>query len=211
MAMLIFIDESGDTGRKLGEGSTSFFVVSLVVFDDLEQAQACDQRIDLLRKELGLDNKFEFHFKKNRDEIREAFLEAVSRYNFLYFSIVINKDPVKLYGEVFNHKVSFYKYACNLVFANALPILSRSIVTLDKCGTPRFKTELRKYLSDKVDDNGKPIIRKLKQEDSGRNNLLQLADYVSGVVNRKVQKKKKWEKYYKFIAPREMSLEIWPK
>ncbi len=61
----------------------------------------------------------EFHFKRNSDRIRRAFLEAVAPYNFFYYGIVINKDPKKLWGKGFKSKESFYKYACGLVFENA--------------------------------------------------------------------------------------------
>ena len=36
--MLVFIDESGDTGRKLEKGSSKFFVVALVIFEDHDEA-----------------------------------------------------------------------------------------------------------------------------------------------------------------------------
>ena len=50
--MLVFIDESGDSGLKIGEGSSRYFTVALVVFEDREEATACDQRIELLKREL---------------------------------------------------------------------------------------------------------------------------------------------------------------
>ena len=31
--MLIFLDESGDAGFKFGQGSSSHFVIALVIFD----------------------------------------------------------------------------------------------------------------------------------------------------------------------------------
>ena len=40
--MLVFVDESGDPGMKLGTGATPFFTVALVVFEDHEEAAACD-------------------------------------------------------------------------------------------------------------------------------------------------------------------------
>ena len=43
-------------------GSSRFFVVTAVLFEDNEEAEMCDKRIDELRAELGLSEKFEFHF-----------------------------------------------------------------------------------------------------------------------------------------------------
>lgn len=44
--MLVFIDESGDTGLKLDKGSSKYFVITLVTFEDNEEALLCDQRIE---------------------------------------------------------------------------------------------------------------------------------------------------------------------
>ena len=89
--MLVFIDESGDSGFKLNSGSSEYFTVALVVFNDLEEANACDNRIQLLKRELGKPEKWEFHFKENSNKIRELFIKAVTKYEFFYYSIVINK------------------------------------------------------------------------------------------------------------------------
>lgn len=90
--MLVFIDESGDSCLKIDKGSSRFFTISLVVFEDNDEATACDQRITLLKRELGWSNNDEFHFKWNSDKVREAFLQAVRPYNFFYYGIVINKE-----------------------------------------------------------------------------------------------------------------------
>ena len=55
--MLVFIDESGDPGLKLHEGSSAYFIISLVVFEDHDEAIACDQKIQLLKRELGRGNE----------------------------------------------------------------------------------------------------------------------------------------------------------
>ena len=89
--MLVFIDESGDAGLKIKKGSSKFFTVSLVVFEDNEEAIACDQRIELLKREIGWVKPDEFHFKRNSDRVRRAFLGAVAPYNFFYYGIVINR------------------------------------------------------------------------------------------------------------------------
>ncbi len=89
--MLVFIDESGDPGLKLEQCSSRFFTITLVVFEDHNEAIACDQRIELLKKEVGWDGASEFHFKRNSDKIRRSFLQAVATYSFFYYSIVSTK------------------------------------------------------------------------------------------------------------------------
>ncbi len=57
--MLVFVDESGDPGLKLDKGSSKYFIVTLVVFEDPKDAEDLDLRIRLLRKEFGFHHKFE--------------------------------------------------------------------------------------------------------------------------------------------------------
>lgn len=210
--MLVFIDESGDTGRKIGYGSSLYFVITLLLFEDKEEAVACDQRINLLRRELELPPDFEFHFAVNSERIRFAFLNAIQPYHCVFFSVVIDKDPSKLWGPGFVTKQSFYQYACHMVFANALPYLRNATVILDKSGSPDFRNRLAKYLRDRLNNrSGDPIIKKLKQQRSSSNNLLQLADYISGVVSRKAQEKGDWKKYYRYISSKQMWVQLWPK
>jgi len=210
--MLVFIDESGDPGLKIEKGSSRFFTVSLVIFEDKEEALACDQRITLLKRELGWEENSEFHFKRNSDKIRRAFLQAVVPYNFFYYGIVINKAPEKLWGEGFRNKSSFYKYACSLVFQNAKDKLENSTVAIDQSGNLDFRRQLAKYLRRKLNEEGKKLIKKVKMQRSRGNNLLQLADYIAGVINRSVQGRKKFaEEYRKIIAHREIYVQTWPK
>ncbi len=42
--MLVFIDESGDIALKVNQNSSPFFVVSLVIFEDHEEANRYGQR-----------------------------------------------------------------------------------------------------------------------------------------------------------------------
>jgi hypothetical protein len=209
--MLVFLDESGDTGRKIGKGSSDYFIVSLVIFEDNGEALSCDQRIGLLRKELKYPENYEFHFADNSKRVRELFLQSVAPYHFTVFSVAINKDPTKLYGAGFDVKESFYKYACNMVFTNAKPYLDHATVIIDKSGSPTFISNLRKYLRDRMNDEKRVHIKKIKVQDSKTNNLIQLVDYVCGVTGRKLNAKADWKNYWKYISTKIIAEETWPK
>src|SRR3989344_2274372 len=203
--MLVFVDESGDPGFKLERGSSRFFTVALVAFEDDDEALACDQRIALLRRELRWPEDSEFHFKRNSDRVRRLFPQAIAPYNFFYYGIVLNKDPNKLWGEGFRNKESFYKYACSLVFENAREKLERATAVMDKSGNLDFRRQLARYLVRKTKEKNSRAIRKLKMQRSSSNNLLQLTDYIAGVLNRSVEGKKKFaDDYRRMIAHREI-------
>ena len=57
--MLVFIDESGDAGIKLESGSSPYFTVTLLIFEDHDEATAADARITLLKREMGFPDYFE--------------------------------------------------------------------------------------------------------------------------------------------------------
>lgn len=209
--MLVFIDESGDPGLKLESGSTDYFIITLVAFEENEEALATDQRIQLLKRELNFSPEFEFHFNKVKGAYREAFLSAVAGFGWFYFSMVINKR--KLTGAGFKFKESFYKYACGLVFENAKPYLDNATVVIDGSGSREFRRELGTYLRRRINDKkgDSRFIGKIKLQDSHSNNLLQLADMVCGAVARNYSQKEDAETYRRLIAHREIYVQFWPK
>ena len=107
--MLVFVDESGDPGLKLNQGSSKYFIVTLVVFEDVQDALDLDERIKLLRKELQFSAQFEFKFNRLHPDYRIKFLESISPYSFLYFGIVVFVCLVR----VFNLKVPFTNILVN--------------------------------------------------------------------------------------------------
>lgn len=209
--MLVFIDESGDPGMKLAGGSSPHFIVTLLAFEDNDEALAADQRIGLLKRELRFPDHFEFHFNQLRPDYREAFLKAVSPYDWFYFSIVINKE--KLTGKGFQFPDSFYKYTCSLVFENAKQYLNEATVVIDGSGSRQFRRELSSYLRKRVNDpkEGARYIHQVKLQDSQKNHLLQMADMVCGAVARSFKEKKDSQVYRQLVSHREMYVQLWPK
>lgn len=209
--MLVFIDESGDPGMKCGGGSSRLFTVTLLAFEDNAEALAADQRIGLLKRELGFPDHFEFHFNKLRPEFRESFLKAVSPYEWFYYSIVINKE--KLTGKGFQFPDSFYKYTFSLVFENAKPYLNEATVVIDGSGSRQFQRQLSTYLRKKVNNpnDSSRFIRKIKVQDSRNNHLIQMADMVCGAVARSFSEKEDARVCHSLISHREMYVQFWPK
>ena len=210
LIMLIFIDESGDPGLKVYAGSSQYFVIALVGFENYEEASAVDDRISSLRREHGFPENFEFHFNKLKPAYRRLFLEAVAPYNFFYFGVVI--DKAKLMEREFQLKESIHTHACGLLLEDAKPRLNRAIVIVDGTESKRFRQEFKSYLVRRLkDDSGQCFIKKVRIHNSTTNNLLQLADAIVGAVARSFTAKKDAGEYRSLIAHREIKVEIWPK
>ncbi len=123
----------------------------------------------------------------------------------------LNKDPGKLIGPGFDVMGSLYKYAARITFENARPYLTDASVIIDRSGDKKFRDELAIYLRRRIrDENDRSLIRKLKLQDSTKNNLLQLADYVASISNRAICGKLDGVGYRRHLAHHEISFRVWP-
>jgi len=211
--MLVFVDESGDTGFKLGSGSSEQFTITLVVFAENEQAEAASHRIDALRTELGLSEdsrKGEFHFNDSSNSQREAFLTAVSIFGFSIFSVTINKTG--LASEGISSKSAFYNFVCGLAFDNAKNYLTEANIVIDSTAGKEFKQQLGKYIRQRMNELGNErCIKQIRMKPSHTENLLQLADMVCGAIVRDCHEdKRKPSKFRNIIRHREVSVLMWP-
>lgn len=208
--MLIFIDESWDSWFKFSKWSSEFFTISLVVFNDNDEAIACDKAIEQLRNQLNKGN-YEFHFWDNSDTVKEKFFQTVLPFNFYYYGFVLNKKNI--YGQWFKDKNSFYKVITWYIFENAKDKLDNAKIIIDKSWNSDFRKSLSKYLKTKMNDEGKKRIREVKMQESHKNNLIQLADYVASWINRQYSTnlKRKKKDFIKIINIREMHIQFWPK
>ena len=211
--MLAFVDESGDTGRKILNRSSKYFVVAVVLFRENEDAHACDAAIKRLRRSLNLPARYEFHYAENSIKVKEAFLKAVSSQRFEYFAFAVDKgtmDDARL-ETAFNE--GLYEFAVRGAFEIAKPQLAGNVsVTIDERGGRRFRNEIAAHLRNHItDDAGNAIIGKLSTRRSSGDNLLQLADYVAGITNRMLRgQAQELELRRRYLLSHEASREVWP-
>lgn len=208
--MLVFVDESGDTGFKFGRGSSRYFTLTLVLFRTAEAASACDRAIANLKQQAKRTR--EYRFASCNHATRMRFLNCVRDHSFEYASIVINKR--KLYGKGFQHKNSCIKCSMKYVFRNVAHLLSNAKVVVDSNGDRDFRRTLQSYLKREIRPDGKcsPIV-KVESKPSHRDNLIQLADMICGSVARSFDTTAKGsDQYRKTIRPgHEHSVQFWPR
>lgn len=178
---LIFIDDSGDPGFKIQKGSSSVFVIALVIFDDALVAEEVSLAVKKLRRELIFPDSMEFKFHKSRLQVKKKFLQTVARYNFRIRAIVVKKDTI--YSNFLRtSKESFFNYVMMQVLKHSAKYLKDAKLKFDKRGEKRIRNELRAYLSHKLDIRNKHIFSDLKFVDSKQNTLIQVADMVAGCI-----------------------------
>lgn len=176
--VLVLIDESGDPGFKLVRGSTSHFVMAMVIFDDEAIAEQTSEAIRTLRAELRM--KTEFKFAKCHAHVKDAFFDCVCRYRFRVRALVVNKS--RIYSDSLRtRKELFYNQFVKLLLQHDNGALRDARIKIDGSGNRQFRQELNAYLRRQL-DAGK--VHSIKFAESHRDNLIQLADMVAGAILR---------------------------
>jgi hypothetical protein len=184
--MLIFLDEAGDTGFKLGEGSSEYFVVMLVLVPSSQIAEDLGHRIQNIRRELKWSK--EFHFSKTPDKVRDTFLRTMASVATLRFrAIVVPKD--KVYSEFLRDSdEGFYNYIVKLVLEHDGGRIRDAKLFIDKRGPKVWRHALASYLRRQLNSSQQRKILQVSQKDWKENSLVQLADMYCGALYRQINK-----------------------
>ena len=210
--MLAFVDESGDTGRRITNNSSRYLVVAIVIFRSNNDAQACDDAIGQLRADFGLRSNYEFHYAHNSSRIKEAFLRKVSPQRFGYCTFAVNKAPQLMSDAGLEYGNVLYKFAILKTLELSMPYLDNATVTVDNSNERKSKNNLSSYLRRNVHGQvERQVIKRVRMQDSAGNNLLQLSDYVAGIVNRALQGKHRETNFLRqYLMAHEISKVVWP-
>jgi len=206
--MLVFIDDSGDPGFKLDRGSTAYFVIAMVIFDDELEAEKTAVAIKELKRKIGFSDNTEFRFFKTRKDIRVKFLEAVKPFNFKVRCLVVDKSIIRS-QELRNNKDSFYAYFIKEVLQYSSGSVINAKIRIDGSGDRIFRKNFFTYLRRELNNQEKSIMKNCKMVDSKSNVLIQIADMIAGSINRSCNPDKKDKNVYKKIIQKHIEDE-WP-
>ncbi len=181
--ILVSLDESGDPGSITKGGSSPLFVVGLAVFTTEGSAASTEARIQRLREELRRPQQ-EFRYARNNQQSRSAFVAATANSPFTYYAAVLSKGK--------NQRESgadLFMTACIQALTLLAPVLQQEAqvtVVYDETTRERkvlrqFESELRKSVNNTT---GRDLIRNVTPRNSSASDIVQLADYVSGIISR---------------------------
>ncbi len=206
--MLVFIDDSGDPGFKIDKGSSPFFIISLIIFDDELEAEKTAVAIKDLRRELGFPDNVEFKFFKSSRSVRQKFLQRVCNFKFRIRSLVIQKSLIHS-EELRGNKNSFYSYVIKMALKYNDGTILDAKIKIDGSGDRSFRRNFLSYLRRQLNSQEQRIMKSCKLVDSAGNVLIQLADMIAGSIHRSYNEKKPDSKLYKSIIKKRIEKE-WP-
>lgn len=178
---LIFADDSGDPGFKVKKGSSSVFVIALVIFDDYLEAEKTSVAIKELRRKLKVSDFYEFKFNKTNKKFRNKFFTAVRDFKFRIRAIIVRKEMIHS-SRLRSEKEDFYNYIIMQALKHSGGTIRNAKLRFDKRGEKSLRDQLRVYLSNRLDNKNTKIFKDLKFVDSRQNTLVQLADMVAGAI-----------------------------
>lgn len=196
--MLVFIDDSGDPGFEIEKGSSQFFTITAVIFEDELEAEKAAVSIKELRRLLRFPDDVEFKFNKSRRPVREKLLRVVNKFGFKVRSLVIDKYVINS-KELQKNKNSFYSYAIKLLLQHNDGSIIEAKVRIDGSGDRVFRKNFLAYLRKQLNFEEKRIIKNCQLIDSKSNVLIQMADMVAGSIRRSYDLSKSDRLVYKSI------------
>jgi hypothetical protein len=206
--MLVFIDDSGDPGFKLDRGSTPYFIIAMVIFDDELEAEKTAVAIKELKRQLNFRDDVEFRFCKTRKDICVKFLEIINKFNFRIRYLVVDKSIIYS-QELKNDKSSFYSYFIKEALKNSNDTIIDAKIRMDGSGDRIFRRNFFTYLRQELNTTERKIMQNCQMVDSKKNVLIQLADMIAGSVNRSYNKEKSDRQTYISIIKKHIE-DAWP-
>ena len=178
--MMIFIDESGDSGFK--QSSSSFFVLTMVIIKD-DDIVKINKNIERLKKQYHIYP--EYKFSRTSDFHKERFFNMLSPLPFLAHAIVVEKKLVYS-SELRSNSKKFYNFFLKQLLQHS-PLEKQAKIRIDKSSSKVFQKEAMAYIRQQLHD----LNLNIKFLDSKSANLIQLADMISGAICRTFAHKEK--------------------
>jgi len=194
---LIFIDDSGCTGFKFGRGSTDYFAIAAVFFDDDLDADEATLKIKRLRRSLGWHDLHEFKFRKASKAIKKQFFETVRSFNYRVVLATIDKRNI-IDKKLQKDPNEFYYRVILKVLQTGGEFKKANIIIDGEKGVDyrrNVKTYFRKNLPDFSINN-------MTFVDSQKDSLVQLADMIVGAAMHFIKYHKNATDYISLIKKR---------
>lgn len=182
--VLAFIDDSGDTGFQIGNGSTRHLVIAACVFFEDIDIEDVAARIDGCADTNR--HRREFKYSKTKDRIKDCFFNCIGPASFAVRSIVIDKTAI--YSERLRENPRDLKsFAIRQLLTHHDGFVRDAKIVIDGNDQKPFGMSDHDYFTRVVNGASPGTVRKVEFVDSRTSRPIQLADMIAGAVHRHVR------------------------
>lgn len=188
---IAFADEFGNTSFDFTKQGTHFIVASIIA--DKHDLALLEVQAEKIRKTFFQTGEIKSNKVATNYKRRLLVLEEIAKMNIQIFAVAVDKRT--LYSEGFRHKASFHKFINGLVYKELYRTLPNLTLIVDEHGSNDYMRGFKEYVK-------KNHIRDLfygsyfDLENSERNILIQIADFIAGTIGHRYDEMKK-EDYLK--------------
>jgi hypothetical protein len=197
-------DEAGDVSQNFAGGASRYFVFTIIGTNDGDKLRKVLSKV---RSELELPDHFEFKFNSmNSRMLRERTFQSLADADFQAWSVIADKTTLPRPFELL-HRLEFYIFFVTEVL-EMIPLNSQknAVLILDEFGDPEeMIIRLRRYMKQRqIPKHFRKVIAKRSDSDD----LIQIADLVSGAILRRDAKQE--SEAYDYIQKKIVNLkEYW--
>jgi hypothetical protein len=182
---LVYLDESGDAGFKVAQGSSPVFVLGAVIIESPAAAEQTARAIHDYRASLGCGADVQFHFANLKPAWRLGFCQAVSRCPFTVRAVVMQKGRIWEGTELRRRGDHFVNFTAKMLFLHSFGAINEAKVFYDGEAGRESLRKMVTYLRQECNTPERRVIGAFKSVPKRANNvLLQLADMAVGAIAR---------------------------
>lgn len=209
--MFVYLDESGDSGFKIGRGSSEYFVLGIVMTEN--PVPVASALVDL-KTRFSVSQREEIKFNKSNERLRIAFYEEIRRLDLTICGFSVNK---RLLADSPNYRMREWFYSSLIVRAlqyHRLHFVNATIVMDEYMTSRKSRMQLNALMRGGIQEdlgeiNGVAMkrVKALFHRDSRTESLLQVADMVAGAIH--YDRRGSGSTYLDLLQPRISEIHDW--
>lgn len=206
---LVYLDESGDAGFKVAQGSSPVLVLGAAIVASAADAESTAQCIREYREQLGKAKHFAFHFANLKREWRLGFLRAVSECPFTVRAVVMEKHRIRPGTMLRRRGDYFINFTAKMLLLHSFGSIENAKVFYDGEAGRESMRRMVVYLRQQCNVGERRVIASFKPVPKDEHNvLLELADMVVGSVARSYREDKPDRYDYRRILAHKLT-DVW--
>lgn len=175
--MHIFVDESGDVGFKFGQGSSRYYVLTLLVVTDLEEVEAAFIRSKL---DIGILPTHEVKFTHTDAAYCERVLSSLNLPEVSSLTVVWDKTAMHPVTDAQRFQQDRLVDAMRLL----QPVPRSAVLTIDESAKGAgWKRDVTTHIRQQLNTPEHRMVGATRFQPSSRTVLLQAADMICGAIS----------------------------